>query len=348
MSGQARRIRADKPGVTSPPRTPPRPDPVHPTHPAHPAAWEHSTLRLNKAEVSLFTTPGDTGQRSACLVVYSGAHAGKRFALDRARTVIGRLPDNEAHLDSPGISRRHAELQTQGDTVVLHDLGSANGTLLNGARLEMPTALKDGDLLRLGEVTLKFYDRQNMDAVLHDRLYRIATVDAGTELYTRRYVLELLERELHRSRRSGQPLSVVALDLDHFKSVNDRWGHAAGDTVLHLAANTVAATARAGDTVGRLGGEEFLVVMPDTALTAALAAAERMRAALAARVMPIDLPGASAPVQHRQTASLGVVQFDPAMRSVSDLLGAADERLYAAKHNGRNCVGRPTEPSTLA
>jgi len=331
--------------VTSPPPTPPRADlPL----PAHPAAWEHSTLRLTKSEVLLHTAPADSGKVCACLVVYTGPQAGLRFALDAARTVIGRLPDNEAQIDSPGISRRHAELQLQGDSVVLHDLGSANGTLLNGVRLEKPTALKDGDLVRLGEVTLKFYDRQSLDAAVHDRLYRIATVDAGTELYTRRYVLEVLERELHRARRSGQPLSVVALDLDHFKAVNDRWGHAAGDTVLRVAAGVVSANARAGDTVGRLGGEEFIVVMPDTPLAAATEAADRMRLALAARVVSIEQPGATAPVLHRQTVSLGVVQFEPAMRSVSELLSAADQMLYAAKRAGRNCIGRVTAASSLA
>jgi diguanylate cyclase (GGDEF)-like protein len=301
--------------------------------------WDHSTLRLSKGDATLLQAlGGDSGQRCACLIVYSGTDVGRRIALDRERTVLGRMPDCEAPIDSPGISRRHAELLAGPDVVLLCDLGSANGTHVNGLRLDAPTPLRDGDLVRLGEVTLKFYDRLSLDAVLHDRIYRMATVDVGTEVYTRRYVLEVLEREVQRARRGGPPLSLVALDLDHFKAVNDRWGHNAGDLVLRQTAAIVQAAARGSDTVGRLGGEEFVVLMPDTDLASAAEAAERMRRSLAIRVITIDTPEVGPPVLHRQTASVGVARFSAGMRSVRDLLGAADAMVYEAKREGRNRV----------
>jgi diguanylate cyclase (GGDEF)-like protein len=302
--------------------------------------WEHSTIRLSKGDVTLFQSLGEPTQRRACLILYSGNDLGRRYALDGERMLIGRAPDCEVHIDSPGLSRRHAELQVEGDTVLLRDLGSANGTRVNDARVELPTMLKDGDLIRLGKVVLRYYDRQSLDALLHDRIYRIATVDAGTDVYTKRYFLAALEREMQLARRSQRPLSLVCLDLDFFKSVNDRWGHNAGDVVLREAASAMKQVVRGTDIIGRIGGEEFAVVLPETALAAALELAERLRAALAGQTVRLELASeqGGSVVLHQQTASLGVAELAPPMQEPRDLLGAADAQLYAAKRAGRNRV----------
>jgi diguanylate cyclase (GGDEF)-like protein len=120
--------------------------------------------------------------------------------------------------------------------------------------------------------------------------------------------------------------------------VNDRYGHNAGDDVLRGAAQAAQSVLRGSDVLGRMGGEEFAVVLPDTTLLGALDMAERMRRAVAAQVFDLPLPGTSKLAQHRQTASLGVAELLPAMTGARDLLAAADARLYESKRGGRNCV----------
>jgi diguanylate cyclase (GGDEF)-like protein len=312
--------------------------PAPPAEPALAAGWERSPLRLNKADIALFQALGVSAPRCACLVAYNGQDTGRRIALDGPLTVIGRAPECEAQFDSPGLSRRHAELQVAGDTVTLRDLGSANGTHVNGVRLDTTALLQDGDRVELGDLVLKFFGRHSLEALLRDRAYREATLDPGTDLYSRRYMLEVLQRETQAARRTGSALCVVALDLDRFRAVNERWGQVAGDTVLRHAAHALQGSARASDTLGRLGGQEFLAVMPATRLPAARQAAERMRLALAARTIGVENAANLEKVVLHQTASLGVVQFEPAMRNARDLLGAAEALVQAAKRAGRNCV----------
>jgi two-component system cell cycle response regulator len=314
------------------------PPPAATAAPAPAPDWDHSTLRLNKADVTLFQALGETAQRRPCLILYSGEHSGMRYPLQGSKLLLGRSADCDVCLESPGISRHHAVLREQGKDVVLHDMGSSNGTHLNEQRIDAPTALKDGDTLRLGGAVLKFYQGQSLDALLHDRIYRLATVDTGTEVHTKKYLLEALEREIKIARRNGRPLSVLCIDLDHFKRVNDRYGHNAGDLVLRGAAAAASETVRSSDIVGRTGGEEFAIILPDTELADALALAERIRVAVAARRFDLQVLGSARKVQHRQTASLGAAQLGGNMLGARDLLGAADVHLYAAKQGGRNGV----------
>ena len=300
------------------------------------SGWEPSTVRLNKADVTLFQSLGEPAQRRACLVLYSGEDLGRRFAIDGERLLLGRAADAGAQIDHPAISRHHAELRQDGDAVLLRDLGSANGTFVGDQRVHDVVALKDGDIVRIGDLLLKFYERHSLDALLHDRIYRLATVDAGTAVFTKKYLLDALQRELQRARRSGRPLALVCLDLDHFKRVNDDHGHNAGDLVLREAAAAVQGAVRGTDIVGRMGGEEFAIVLPETELAAALTLAERVRAAVAGQRYEIDAGGSRR--QLRQTASLGVAAYAPPMRNARELLGAADAQLYDAKRQGRNRV----------
>jgi diguanylate cyclase (GGDEF)-like protein len=300
--------------------------------------WDHSTMRLNKADISLLQTLGGDALRQPCLVLYSGEQTGTRYPLTEGRLVLGRAPDCDVCLESPGISRQHAELQEQAGTVMLRDLGSANGTHLNDQLVSQPQPLRDGDLLRLGQVVLRFYERHSVDAALHDKLYRLATVDSSTGVYSKRYLLETLEREIKLARRSARPLCVVCMDLDFFKTVNDRYGHAAGDDVLRGAAQAAQSVLRGSDVLGRTGGEEFAAVLPDTTLLGARDMAERMRRAVAEQIFELPLPGSSKRAQHRQTASLGTAQLQAAALGARDLLATADERLYQSKREGRNRV----------
>jgi two-component system cell cycle response regulator len=162
----------------------------------------------------------------------------------------------------------------------------------------------------------------------HLDLLRLATLDGLTGLLNRRALLELLDREVHRAARYGHPLAVISLDIDHFKQVNDRHGHPAGDEVIREVAARIARRVRVVDAVGRLGGEEFLVVCPDTSGENACHLAEDLRRLIAARPM----------AGLHVTVSLGVAGFDAGADTRDSLLARADARLYAAKHAGRDRV----------
>ena len=171
----------------------------------------------------------------------------------------------------------------------------------------------------------------NLD--LRAALQTQAIRDSLTGLYNRRYMQEALERELHRARRRERPLSVMMIDIDHFKSYNDRFGHAAGDDALRLVAETLMAAVRAEDLACRYGGEEFTVILPECALPQAALRAEEVRTRL--RELYVERPGELPEVV---TVSIGVAGFQETTGRVDMLLKFADDALYRAKHEGRDRV----------
>ena len=302
--------------------------------------WDPSTIAIDQTELTLLQALDGPERLRCSLVVYSGADTGRQITLEEGRHTIGRSAAASLQIDGPGMSRLHAEVAVEGASAVLRDLGSANGSFVQDQRLNGPRLLNDGDLLRLGSVLLKFYEHRSLDAALHDRVYRLAMIDAGTGLYNRRYLNDMLRRELRQARQRGRPLSVIGIDLDRFKSVNDRHGHAAGDLVLRETAAVLAPQVVAPALLGRQGGEEFLVLLPDVPLAPALELAERLRCAVASHafVLPVQEGDRRGSIVHRQTLSLGVAEWTGAMLDASDLLDAADRRLYQAKHEGRDRV----------
>jgi diguanylate cyclase (GGDEF)-like protein len=170
-----------------------------------------------------------------------------------------------------------------------------------------------------------------------ENLRHQATHDALTGFWNRAAILGLLSNELARAQRAREPLSVAMADLDHFKSINDRFGHQAGDAVLHQAARRIHATMRPYDFVGRYGGEEFLMILPGCDVQDAAAVAERHRLTMARDL--VDTRAGSI----RVTVSIGVASFDPANPVDAEiLLRAADNALYQAKAAGRNRVSQAT------
>lgn len=167
-------------------------------------------------------------------------------------------------------------------------------------------------------------------AVANRRLATAALTDLLTGLPNRRSAMDQLEQAWSAASRSGTPLSVMVIDIDHFKHINDTYGHATGDIVLREAADTLRAAARREDSVCRIGGEEFLVICPNTPLRAALQSAERLRAALEANRIAIGESAQSI------TASIGVATREPGTIDTDALVSAADQALYVAKNAGRN------------
>lgn len=176
--------------------------------------------------------------------------------------------------------------------------------------------------------------------VMKSRAEFHAAFDALTGLANRRNAHDILDRMVARADRAQAPLSVIALDIDRFKRINDKRGHAAGDAVLAAVGRYLTESVRDGDIPARVGGEEFLVILPDTGLTEALMVAERIRATLAS----LDLPAAVGGV----TASLGVTTRPAVESSATDVLLRADQALYrprttaATKSQGQVC-GRPSQ-----
>ncbi|MDP9127985.1 MAG: GGDEF domain-containing protein, partial [Pseudomonadota bacterium] len=179
-------------------------------------------------------------------------------------------------------------------------------------------------LVTLNDISL----RKDMEA----KLFSQATTDELTDISNRRHFFSLAERELGRAQRFGRPLSILMIDIDHFKKINDTHGHAVGDEVLKAFVQRALESLRQSDIIGRLGGEEFAVVMPETARAAAEAAAERLRVHVAERPLIAEREAIIT------TVSIGVATFMTEDKSIDRFLDRADQALYRAKHDGRNRV----------
>jgi diguanylate cyclase (GGDEF)-like protein len=270
----------------------------------------------------------------ASLVCVDGepASLGLRVALD-GELVIGRDPGCSVALASPDLSRRHARVVPDGAGHAIEDVGSTNGTYVNGARLDRGTRapLRPGDRVEVGGVVLKYLAAGDPEARDWDRLRAEALRDALTGLPNRRAFDDALAREVARAGREAAPLSALLLDVDRFKAVNDGHGHAAGDAVLRAVAARARAALRAEDLLARIGGEELAALLPGAGLADAVEIAERVRRAIAAA--PVEAGGASIAV----TISIGAAQR-AAGEDGPALLARADARLYAAKAAGRDRV----------
>jgi diguanylate cyclase (GGDEF)-like protein len=277
--------------------------------------------------------------RDACLIhIYpSGPSMGRRYPLSVACSVtIGRGGDCAVHIDDNSVSRKHARIEPTDTGFVASDLGSTNGTFVNDVPISKHP-LADGDYLRVGNCIYRFLAGGNIEAEYHEEIYRLAIIDGLTEVPNKRYLLELLARELSRSQRYHRPLSVLMFDIDRFKTINDEHGHLAGDQVLRELAGLLRAVVRAEELLARYGGEEFAVVLPECTHDSALAVAERLRSLVEQTTFAFD--GVVVPV----TISVGVASLtgsDGPEREVApgELLERADARLYEAKRGGRNRV----------
>ena len=213
------------------------------------------------------------------------------------------------------------------------DLNRKTRLLKSGASDVISKPFHGPDLGAPMELQLKVKKLQDELLVKNKTLGRISTSDPVTGLRTRRYISEFLSIEFLRARRYGTPLSIIMGDLDHFKKVNDTFGHLAGDVVLEGASSLLLSLLRGSDVGGRFGGEEFLAVLYQCDQAGALILAERWRGAVEIRDF-VSADGSSIPV----TISLGVAEYDAKMDSPDELIEAADRAMYRAKEAGRNQV----------
>jgi diguanylate cyclase (GGDEF)-like protein len=271
-------------------------------------------------------------RRRPCLIQYTGDALGRRFLFDAIETTLGRSPGNGFVVLDDSVSRTHLKCHVVGDAVEIEDLSSRNGTFVNEERVRSRARLQNGDIVRIGSVLFKFFAYDNIENAFHDKIYRLATVDAATDTFNKNYLIQSLESEFALSRTYERPLAVIYYDLDFFKKVNDEHGHGCGDYVLKETCRIAKSCVRKDDIVGRLGGEEFLVILPNADAAVGVALAERIRGTVEAHAYAFE--GKSL----RQTVSLGVAQSRLDMEHHLTLLNEADRRLYESKRSGRNRV----------
>jgi two-component system cell cycle response regulator len=278
--------------------------------------------------------PVSLSTRNACLVhIYpTGAAMGTRYTLGDAPIVIGRASDCDIRIDDHSVSRRHARIQPGADGLYAIDLQSTNGTYIN----DVPTSmykLKDGDYVRVGNCIYRFLMGGNVETEYHEEIYRLTIIDGLTEIYNKRYLMEFLDRELARSSRHNRPLSLIMLDIDRFKAINDQFGHLGGDFTLRELANRMKGNVRREELLARYGGEEFACVLPETTLEGGLLVADRLLKSVQ------QTPFLFEEKPFNVTISGGVVstQGEPDITPM-ELIRRSDEMLYRAKHEGRNRI----------
>jgi diguanylate cyclase (GGDEF)-like protein len=272
-------------------------------------------------------------QVAAYLVVLQGTNVGEMHKIEGPEVVIGRAQSTTVRLNDDGISRRHCRVLSIGGQVIIEDLGSANGTLVNG-NLVQHCPLKEGDKIRLGaKTTLKFTYQDKLDESFQQQMIDAALRDGLTRAYNKKFFQDRLETEFAYARRHKTMLSLVMFDVDFFKRVNDTYGHLAGDAVLVHLSRLTQTTIRTEDVLARYGGEEFVVICRGTPLTNAGVLGERLRARVEQE--NFDYQGTRLPV----TISVGIAALPEANVNVpSDLIRDADKALYEAKRSGRNRV----------
>jgi two-component system, cell cycle response regulator len=291
-----------------------------------------SDTARNKTVVTVISRISDRPvAKEAALVVIYGLDLGKKYNLDKPSLIIGRSSKADIQIDQESVSRNHCKIINTGKAVMVRDLGSTNGTYINDELVD-EYVLRDGDFIKIGRCIFKFLSGNNIENAYHEEIYRLTTVDGLTQVYNKRYFLETLEREIGRAQRYRRDLSLILFDIDHFKPINDTYGHLAGDHVLKQLAAVIKSRIRREDILSRYGGEEFAIVLPEIDHYNALQFAEKIRRLTEKAVFRFE--DTDIPI----TVSVGVASLTPDVSDPEVFVRAADQHLYDAKARGRNCV----------
>ena len=295
---------------------------------------DNATLVITDIKAALAAADEEASAKPACFLVVGGELNGTIFDLLEGETVVGRNPDCTIPLEFQGISRQHFQVKvSSGNDVRVLDLGSSNGTFLNNQKIESESALQKGDMVKVGSIALKFLPSGDTERLTYDKLHQEANTDGLTQCYNKMYFNGKLDLEVKKSKVTGTPLSLIIFDLDHFKHLNDNYGHDAGDYVLKEMAGLLRDNGiRKGDIFARYGGEEFVVLLPKTNLKQAFEIAERLRKLVETYKFVYD--SKRLPV----TASIGVADYRQGVNTGTDLFKRADSAVYKSKEGGRNQV----------
>jgi diguanylate cyclase (GGDEF)-like protein len=267
------------------------------------------------------------------LMIMTGLAAGRLIPIGAGGLVVGRSRGSDVRVTDEGVSRQHCRVTRVGTAIVVEDLGSTNGTVVNGTKV-LRAELAAGDRIQLGPdliMQISLYD--DAEQTLARKLFDASTRDPLTRAFNRQYFAQSLETELSYARRHDSSLSVMMLDIDGMRVVNDAHGQAAGDEVLRAVVELIGNVVRAEDVFCRYGGAQFAFVLREPVRSAARTA-ERLRM----RIEAARITGAKKPVS--VTVSIGVAEIgEPgAQLSSEGLVAVAEKRLHRAKLLGKNRV----------
>jgi two-component system cell cycle response regulator len=275
-------------------------------------------------------------EQPACLILIRGTPQGHRYFITADQMIIGRDPSADISISDPSISRKHARVTRTENVVTLEDLGSSNGTAVNGKKIEKGNVvtLSKEDLVKLGNSIVKYLPAGEIEIIFYGNLNQAANTDPMTKCFNKGYFLEAIEAEVKRAKALSTTLALIFFDLDHFKKVNDNYGHEGGDYVLKEFANLVRGLGilQQKDIFARYGGEEFCLMMPGTSIDDATKIADQIRGKVQGH--EFNYEGKKIPV----TTSLGVAELRSDMETASDLIKSSDKALYESKEGGRNRV----------
>jgi diguanylate cyclase (GGDEF)-like protein len=281
---------------------------------------------------------GDASAFIPTLTFLSGPALGKEIPLIHRQMTLGRGEGCDVVIPDPSVSRKHLQISCRkmvrrGEQptlkVVVRDLESRNGTMVNYVAVES-AVLKPGDKISIGRIILKFDHRDLAEQNFYDEIFKMATSDSLTSLLNKSSITRALSDEIASSLRYQRWISVIIVDIDAFKSMNDRFGHLMGDRIIQSVAAKMRESLRHRDRVGRFGGDEFLIILPETGMKGAYQAAEKLRTKVESLVhAELGLPIAV-------SLSLGVASMQTNEANSEELLECADTALYRAKALGRN------------
>jgi len=299
-------------------------------------------------------TRGPGLERRPALVFLRGELLAVPIPLERREVTIGRALEADVRVNDTRASRLHARITTEydGDTgeklFRLSDLGSTNGTLLNG-RLIDEAHLHDGDKFEIGDQLIRFEMLDEIDREFQQQIHRLLVHDELTGLLTSKSFFSELRREAARAEAESMPFCVLMMDVDHFKEVNDSYGHLVGSETLEEVGAVIKKSLRAGDVGARFGGEEFAAFLLDADYAQGLVAAERVRSSIEKHEFPaVRRDSGTERRTHHITISVGIASFPDDGRDPIQLVEMADSALYRAKRSGRNrvCAYRPSLAET--
>lgn len=304
-------------------------------------------ISLIKDDDKIDTFSGEyqkTRERRPALVFLRGELLAVPIPLERKEVTLGRALEADVRVSDSRASRLHARVTTERDEATgetryrLTDLDSTNGTILNGKPID-DALLEDGDKFEVGDQLIRFEMLDAIDREFQQQIHRLLVHDDLTGLLTSKSFFSELRREAARAEAESMPFCVLMMDIDHFKDVNDTYGHLVGSETLEDVGAVIKKSLRAGDVGARFGGEEFAAFLLDADYAQGLVAAERVRSAIEKHDFPAVRRGSNEPQRTQHiTISIGVAAYPDDGRDPIQLVELADSALYRAKRSGRNCV----------
>lgn len=293
-----------------------------------PVNWDATIQRTTDSDANFIVSSGN----GSLVRIHPLELENKLVRIKQSVTQIGRDAACDIFCDDSSVSRSHARLHRTEAGFEIEDCRSTNGTFVDGQRVTQ-AMLTNGCQIQVGNHIFKFLAGDSIESQYHETVYSMMTKDGLTNVFNKRYLVDVIAREFERSRTHKRPFSLVMMDIDFFKKFNDTYGHLAGDEVLQEFARRIAAECTTDQIFGRFGGEEFTLLMFETEKSKAAEFAELIRQKICES--PFECSAGHLDV----AASFGVAGLDAKKHAVyTDILEDADQQLYLAKENGRNQV----------